>query len=167
MIHKFILMSVSVQIFFQFAALLKHATMRFMAHWKREAEMNGAIWLSYFPFFFFNYSKRAHRRRCRRCSSTPAKSQPILPAPLDTLPAPVARCRGGHRGRPQRGGAHHAAGRPAVAQQRPGPGRPARQVGGDVAPRGCRQGIPGGFKVSTPTTTTTLFSQEAKVIQCL
>lgn len=58
--------------------------------------------------------------------------------------------RGGHRGGPERGGADHAEGRPAVAQQWPDPRHPTRQVRRNGASRSCCEGIRGGFKVSAP-----------------
>lgn len=79
-------------------------------------------------------------------SVTAGSSSRVIPSV--TQSSSVSSHRGGHRGGPERGGAGHAEGRPAVAQQRPDPRRPARQVRRDVAPRSCCEGIRRGFKVS-------------------
>lgn len=57
--------------------------------------------------------------------------------------------RGWYRGSPERGGAHHAEGCPAVAQQRPDPRRAAYEIWRNGASCSRRKGIRRGFKVSS------------------
>lgn len=88
---------------------------------------------------------------CVQCYSRQLvpKYQVILQCLFWLCQSPLSLTRGGHWGSPEGGGAGHAEGRPAVAQQRPDPRQPAHKVWRNGTPRSCCERIRRGFKVSS------------------